>query len=455
MTSAVGVTRQLARFAAEFPAERIPGEVFTVFKALILDTVCVMLAGTRQPVHRMVCNALAGALGEGSVGSVGGPKLSLSGAILLDGVAAADFEFEHVMAATHPASAAVPALLALAAERDLDGHALMTATIVAYELGARIGGACGSATEHERGFHNPGLNGTLAAAAGCARLLNCDADQCASAMGLAASSSAGLMAFLDDGAMTKRLHPARSAQLGLEAALLASAGVQGPRAVLESPHGFLQAFSPKPDFSGLVSGLGEAWRGHRMIVKLSPAHAYAQVWIAAVNAARDRGEAWNPNEIEAIQLKGPPESFPARHDQREATSLVAVQYSVPLCLAVAIARDLRNPLMMDDSVVVDPVISDLAKKIRFDPMPPGEEQRLGMTIADRRGMSDLQVGTYQGLPAAPEYERSINDKFVRTLDSLGLTDHIGALRRAVDDLGGPGTARRMRQVLLAAGTETL
>jgi 2-methylcitrate dehydratase PrpD len=446
-----GATFELAHFAAAYPTERIPSDIIAAFRPLILDTACVMLAGATQPVHRLVREGLAGVLGPGVVHSVGGPQLSLSGAILLDGLAAADFEFEHVMAATHPSSAAFPALLALASEYDLEGHALIAATIMAYELGARIGAACGSATEHERGFHNPGLNGTLAAAAGCARLLGLSPDRVASALGLAGSSASGLMAFLDDGAMTKRLHPARSGQLGFEAALMASAGVDGPRTVLESTHGFLRAFSPKPNLDALTHGLGEMWHGHRMVVKLSPAHAYAQLWVAAVNDARDRGIEWRVEEITSVRLEGPAESFPARHDVRRPATLVDVQYSIPFSVAVALTRDLRNPFVMDEVAAGDPVIIDLAQKVEFHLLSAiGARPRLSIDVAS--GKCEIEVSRYKGMPGEPGYEQAINDKLARTLGALGIGVFIDPLRQAVQDLGGAGTARALRQILLVAGT---
>ena len=54
-----------------------------------------------------------------------------------------------------------------------------------------------------------------------------------SAMGIAGSSSAGLLEFAWSGGDTKRLHLGRASQLGLESALLARHGVRGPATVLE------------------------------------------------------------------------------------------------------------------------------------------------------------------------------------------------------------------------------
>ena len=58
------------------------------------------------------------------------------------------------------------------------------------------------------------------------------------ALGIAGSSSAGLQEFAFEGGDMKATHLGRAAQLGLESALLAAAGVRGPSTVLEGPFGY-------------------------------------------------------------------------------------------------------------------------------------------------------------------------------------------------------------------------
>jgi 2-methylcitrate dehydratase PrpD len=88
-----------------------------------------------------------------------------------------------------------------------------------------------------RGWHLTGTCGTFGAAAAAAVILGLDAETTASALGLAGTQSAGLWAFNADGAMSKRIHPGRSAQSGVVAALLAARGFEGPRHILEAPDG--------------------------------------------------------------------------------------------------------------------------------------------------------------------------------------------------------------------------
>jgi len=59
------------------------------------------------------------------------------------------------------------------------------------------------------------------------------------ALGIAGSMAAGSMAYLHNGAWTKRLHPGWSSHAGITAARLAQAGFFGPDSILEGRYGFL------------------------------------------------------------------------------------------------------------------------------------------------------------------------------------------------------------------------
>jgi len=123
-----------------------------------------------------------------------------------------------------------------AAERSLKPWSRATRTVIAI---ARV---C-HPDLRQRGFHPTGACGVFGAAAAVARLRGLPAPRIANAIGIAASGAAGLFAFVNGGADIKRLHAGHAAREGVQAALLAAAGVQGPPGVIESRDGFLQAFA--------------------------------------------------------------------------------------------------------------------------------------------------------------------------------------------------------------------
>jgi 2-methylcitrate dehydratase PrpD len=95
----------------------------------------------------------------------------------------------------------------------------------------------------QRGFHPTSAVGPLGVAVAVGKLRGHNATQIADALGIAASASAGLFAFVNGGADIKRLHAGHAAREGIQAALLAELGVQGPPNVVEARDGFMQAFA--------------------------------------------------------------------------------------------------------------------------------------------------------------------------------------------------------------------
>src|SRR5262249_27511942 len=93
------------------------------------------------------------------------------------------------------------------------------------------------------GFHPTAACAVFGAAVSVARLRGLSSAQLANAIGLAASSAAGLFAFVNGGGDIKRLHAGHAAREGLQAALLAEQGVEGPPHGIESRDGFMQAFA--------------------------------------------------------------------------------------------------------------------------------------------------------------------------------------------------------------------
>src|SRR5207249_77670 len=136
--------------------------------------------------------------------------------------------------------------------------------------------------ETVRGFHNPGTQGPFGAAAAAGKLYRFDAERLTDALGIAGSSSAGLLEFAWSGGDTKRLHLGRAAQLGLESALLARQGVRGPATVLEGRSGYFNAFSTPPRLEALVDGLGTAWAIEPPSLKSYATHVTQQAVVQAI-----------------------------------------------------------------------------------------------------------------------------------------------------------------------------
>jgi 2-methylcitrate dehydratase PrpD len=147
--------------------------------------------------------------------------------------------------------------LAVAQAIGASGAQLITAAIVGYEVGIRVGEFLGRS--HYRVFHTTGTAGTLAAAAAVGHLLGLNALQMQHAFGSAGTQSAGLWEFLRTAADSKQLHTAHAACAGLMAAYLAKDNFTGAAQILEGPQGMAAGMSSDADVRKLTDGLGTRW----------------------------------------------------------------------------------------------------------------------------------------------------------------------------------------------------
>src|SRR6267142_1807461 len=114
------------------------------------------------------------------------------------------------------AEAVVPAVLSVGYESGASGKALIEAIVAGYEIPIAIARAC-HPDLRQRGFHPTGACAVFGAAVAVAKLRGLTRQQMADAMGIAASSSAGLFAFVNGGADIKRLHAGHASREGLQA----------------------------------------------------------------------------------------------------------------------------------------------------------------------------------------------------------------------------------------------
>jgi 2-methylcitrate dehydratase PrpD len=242
---AAGATAAIVEFVTELRHAALPHEVRHYARRHLLDTVGVMIAGAGGEVATRAEAVLAAVRPAGGIPVPGrARRADLIDAAFLGGTAAHGIELDDGFrqGSVHPGCVVVPAVLALGYDRHADGRALMEAIVAGYEAVIAIGRAC-HPDLRQRGFHPTAAVGVFGSAAAAGKLRGLSADALANALGLAASSAAGLFAFVNGGGDIKRLHAGHAAREGLQAALLAEQGVEGPPDVIEARDGFMQAFA--------------------------------------------------------------------------------------------------------------------------------------------------------------------------------------------------------------------
>jgi 2-methylcitrate dehydratase PrpD len=171
-------------------------------------------------------------------------RADLLDAAFLGGTAAHGIELDdgYRHGSAHCGCVIVPTVLAVGYDRRVSGKALIEAIVAGYETNICLARACAPDLRN-RGFHPTSAVGPFGAAMATGKLRDLSASQIADALGIAASAAGGLFAFVNGGADIKRLHAGHASREGIQAALLAELGVNGPPNVVEARDGFMQAFA--------------------------------------------------------------------------------------------------------------------------------------------------------------------------------------------------------------------
>jgi 2-methylcitrate dehydratase PrpD len=241
----MGLTRDVAAWAAAVSIDEMPAEVRAAAQAACVDTIGAILAGAPEPVTRIVADALAEDGARPAASQLGGRlKTSVEGAALLNGTSGHALDYDDVSRSLmgHPSVVVLPAALAVAEHGRASGRALLEAYIAGVEVMAKLGRVAG-AGHYQAGWHATSTLGTLGSAAAAGKLLDLDAGRLAHALAIAASESSGSRR--NFGTMTKPFHAGHASRCGVHAARLAGRGMTGETSVLEAPLGFFALFAPR------------------------------------------------------------------------------------------------------------------------------------------------------------------------------------------------------------------
>lgn len=255
-----GLTERYAKLVHDLKYEDLPADVVDKAKLIIRDGLGNQIAASAisEPARHVV-ELIRDWGGKPESSVVGyGFKVPAPLAALCNGMMGHGVELDdaHGSGLIKAGSVMVPTLMALAEANNKSGQDVITALVAGYEVAIRIAKAINPG-HRQRGFHTTGTVSALGAAAAGAKLLGCDTDGIASAIGLAAMQSAGIQSYLDDPCMAKPFSPGKSAFNATMAATMVSRGFTGPKKALECNEGFFNAYCEQIRVSDLLDGLGK------------------------------------------------------------------------------------------------------------------------------------------------------------------------------------------------------
>ncbi|XP_039976329.1 immunoresponsive gene 1, like [Xiphias gladius] len=252
------VTASFGKFISEIKPQHLSPIVLHRSKRMVLDSIGVGLIGSTTDVFELALQHCQQMYGHDDVSFVygrRGTRLSPTLAAFVNGVATHSMDFDDTWhPATHPSGAVLPAVLALSDMMPPNSKPTGLDFLLAFNVGIEIQGRLlrfsNEAHNIPKRFHPPTVVGTMGSAAACAHLLSLDHSQCSHALAIAASLSGAPMA--NAATQSKPFHIGNASRLGLEAALLASRGLEASRLVLDAVEGvagfsaFYEDYVPQP-----------------------------------------------------------------------------------------------------------------------------------------------------------------------------------------------------------------
>lgn len=426
----------LSRFTENIKFENLPNAAIEASRTAVMDWIGSVAAGSREDPARMVAHTINRAGGHPQATLIGfDTKSSALNAALLNGVSCHILELDdlHRSSILHPAAPIISAAAAAAEERGASGRDFITAVVAGFEVGIRIAEAV--TPSHYYYWHTTATCGTFGAAIAASKIYNLSIEETIHALGNAGSQAAGLWEFLQDGAMTKHLHPGKAAMNGLLSAQLAGEGFTGASKILEGKKGFFNATAQEYNIERVTAGLGKVYRIEGNSYKIYPScrHTHSGIDLAL--------KLWKENlkadMIENITFK----TYNHAVDlvgKTDYSSPYRAKFSLPYCAARALVDGKIDLDSFDFSKPLSPEVKELAGrcKVKADEKleslypacwPAIIEIRLkdGRVIEER---TDYPLGD----PENPATPAEMQEKF-RQLARRSWTDE--KVERMLDNIG--------------------
>ncbi len=271
------LSQRLGAFASGLGADDLPAPVADKVKALLLHA---LMVGLSSHAESDVSLAERVALGGAEPLASGGARMLASGdraprrdaAFVNSVLIHARGQDDSYRMLTHPGCAIVPAALAEAEGRGLDGASLLSALAAAYEVHCRLARDLVPSTQNH-GFRSSALFGVFGPAVAASRLRGLTPEQTQHALALAVSYAFGNLETSRAGTREMTFQEPVAAQSGMTAAALAEEGVTGAPLCIEGAVGFLYSFagssegeltgsfvgSDRIDVPEIAASLGDRW----------------------------------------------------------------------------------------------------------------------------------------------------------------------------------------------------
>lgn len=360
------ILETLADFSASLCFEEIPKTALHQAQRCLFDFMGCFFGGVGVATNRELL-ALALRTNPTPEATVWGTgrKAGMAETALAHGCLGHHLEYDDgISLGGHWGSETIPAILAVAETLGCGGPEVLSAIVVAYEVGNRVSRAF-SGRMLTRGVHFPCATGVFGAAAGVAKIMGLRPDQIAGALGNACLTPMAPYGPALSGAPVKDVYAGWPNALGINAVRLSCAGWGGPWDLLEGKHGLADVLGEGVSVSELreriLKDLGSTFEITKTYFKPYPCCRWLHAPVRAVLDLKEEGK-WRGEEIKSIEICGP--RFLGLYDKESGFEKeIAARFSLPYVTAAAALYGAVNLEVFDEVRRKDPALAALARKV--------------------------------------------------------------------------------------------
>jgi 2-methylcitrate dehydratase PrpD len=356
----------------------LPVPVIHQAKRCFLDTVGCILAGIVTRFGKSLIELSSLFLQPGGA-SILGVRRGVSPLIatMANGFLAnaLDADDGHRTAKGHPGGVIIPAALAAAELKDCDGKTFIEALVVGYEIGLRAGWDVNSGETYWGSAHWA----TFGAASCAAKIFDLQVGAEIHALGISEmfTPTCHLMGWIE-----AREIPMIKEGMGWAAAT----GLISAMLAEKQTTGTLTLFKHREEIAR-ISSLGSDFEILKVYFKQYPScrwtHSVIDNFMASVTENH-----LNPDDISSVRVITFKQG--AFLDMMEPRTIEEAQYSIPFLLGAAIVEGSLGPPQMNEKMLTNKVILDIARKVHISVDPELQDKFPGAAL------SKVELETHQG-----------------------------------------------------------
>lgn len=403
------ITYKLAEFTKNLKYEDLTEETILNVKRFLLDSIGCAFGGSQTHDVQIMLDFYNDMAGKPEATVINShKKLPMINPCLLNSLMIRALDYNDIYWEEDPShpSDLIPAALTPAEVLHKSGKDLIVALVLAWEWEQRL---CEFAHPgvRETKWHHATLT-QFASPLAAGKVLDLSVEQLVHAIGISACHNHTLgVVTAGNLTMMKNTVDPMAVQSGLQAALLAQRGYEGPAHVIDGKEGLVQVFKDNEfELNILTDGLGETFRINRCSLKAFPTEALTHTPMSAVIQLMKEHNI-DKKDIEQVTIGTVARaadilSDPSKYDPQTRET---ADHSLPYCLAACIVDGTATPASFEKEKIFDPEIRSFLPKIKVyaDPeiektFPALKRAKAEMTTKDGKKhqlILDYPLGDYR------------------------------------------------------------